>query len=221
MEHLGRSPTVIRNKLTLTTTKHRDHSLTMEKTLYFVSDRPGGFGGHDIYKSTRNEKGKWSEAENLGNVVNSPYDETAVFMHPDGKTLYFSSKGHAAMGGYDIFKSTFENGKWTEPVNIGYPINTPDDDVFFVISASGKHGYYSSIKEGGKGGQDLYMITFLGPDKIFTFNNEDNLIAEKTAPISEKVVAQAVKIDEAKLTLLKGIIIDEKKHVNRYWQLLI
>ncbi len=180
------------------------------KTLYFVSDRPGGFGGHDIYKSTRNEKGKWSEAENLGNVVNSPYDETAVFMHPDGKTLYFSSKGHATMGGYDIFKSTFENGKWTEPVNIGYPINTPDDDVFFVISASGKHGYYSSIKEGGKGGQDLYMITFLGPDKIFTFNNEDNLIAEKTAPISEKVVAQAVKIDEAKLTLLKGIIIDEK-----------
>jgi len=180
------------------------------KSLYFVSDKPGGIGGHDIYKSTKNEKGKWSEAENIGNVVNTPYDETAVFMHPDGKTLYFSSKGHGTMGGYDIFKSTFENGKWNEPVNIGYPINTPDDDVFFVISASGKHGYYSSIKEGGNGGQDLYIITFLGPDKIFTFNNEDNLIAEKTAPISEKVVAQTVKIDEAKLTLLKGIVIDEK-----------
>lgn len=180
------------------------------KSLYFVSDKPEGIGGHDIYKSTKNEKGKWSEPENLGNVINTPYDETAVFMHPDGKTLYFSSKGHATMGGYDIFKSTLENGKWTAPVNIGYPINTPDDDVFFVISASGKHGYYSSIKEGGNGGQDLYIITFLGPDKNFTFNNEDNLIAEKTAPISEKVVAQAVKIDEAKLTLLKGIIIDEK-----------
>lgn len=180
------------------------------KSLYFVSDKPGGIGGHDIYKSTRNDKGKWSEAENVGNVVNTPYDETAVFMHPDGKTMYFSSKGHNNMGGYDIFKSTFENGKWTTPVNIGYPINTSDDDVFFVISASGKHGYYSSIKEGGNGGQDLYMITFLGPDKIFVFNNEDNLIAEKMAPITEKVVAQAVKIDEAKLTLLKGIIIDEK-----------
>lgn len=180
------------------------------KSLYFVSDKPGGIGAHDIYKSTKNEKGKWSEPENLGNAINTPYDEAAVFMHPDGKTLYFSSKGHNTMGGYDIFKSTFENGKWNEPVNIGFPINTPDDDVFFVISASGKHGYYSSIKEGGNGGQDLYIISFLGPDKNFTFNNEDNLIAEKTAPISEKVIAQAVKIDEAKLTLLKGIIIDEK-----------
>jgi len=180
------------------------------KSLYFVSDKPGGIGGHDIYKSTRSDKGKWSEAENVGNIVNTPYDETAVFMHPDGKTMYFSSKGHNTMGGYDIFKSTFENGAWTTPINIGYPINTTDDDVFFVISASGKHGYYSSIKEGGTGGQDLYMITFLGPDKIFVFNNEDNLIAEKMAPIAEKVVAQTVKINEAKLTLLKGIIIDEK-----------
>lgn len=180
------------------------------KSLYFVSDKPNGLGGHDIYKSTRLDKGKWSEPENLGPVVNTPYDETAVFMHPDGKTMYFSSKGHNTMGGYDIFKSSMENGKWTTPVNIGFPINTTDDDVFFVTSASGKHGYYSSIKEGGNGGQDLYMITFLGPEKLFVFNNEDNLIAEKIAPITEKVVAKAVKIDEAKLTLLKGIIIDEK-----------
>ncbi len=180
------------------------------KSLYFVSDKPGGLGGHDIYKSTKSDKGKWSEAENLGAVINTPFDETAVFMHPDGKSLYFSSKGHNTMGGYDIFKSTMENGAWTTPVNIGYPINTSDDDVFFVISASGKHGYYSSIKEGGNGGQDLYMITFLGPEKIFVFNNEDNLIAEKIAPITEKVIAKAVKIDEAKLTLLKGIITDEK-----------
>jgi outer membrane protein OmpA-like peptidoglycan-associated protein/tetratricopeptide (TPR) repeat protein len=128
-------------------------------TAYFVSDRPGGYGGKDIYKATRLEDDKWGNIENLGPEINTQYEEDGVFIHPDGKTLYFSSKGHNTMGGYDIFRSTFEDGKWSTPENVGYPVNSPDDDIFFVLTADGKHAYLSSVKEGGYGMQDIYVIT--------------------------------------------------------------
>ncbi|RME18432.1 MAG: hypothetical protein D6799_02905 [Bacteroidetes bacterium] len=130
------------------------------QVLYFVSDRPGGFGGRDIYRVVKLPNGQWSKALNLGPTINTPYDEDGVFMHPDGKTLFFASKGHQSMGGFDIFFSIIdEDGKFTEPFNIGYPINTPDDDVFYVTSPDGKRAYYSSFKEGGYGDKDIYMIT--------------------------------------------------------------
>lgn len=132
-----------------------------EKSIYFVSNKPGGYGGKDIYVSHLTSKGDWGPAENLGPPVNTEMDEDAVFMHPDGKTLYFCSNGHSTMGGFDIFVTVFENGKWSEPQNIGYPINTPDNDVSFVISASGKHAYYASAREGSLGKRDIYMVTFL------------------------------------------------------------
>ena len=133
------------------------------RTIYFVSDRPGGFGENDIYISNRSSNNVWGPAANLGAIINSQYDEEAVFMHPDGKTLYFSSKGHKTIGGYDIFKSVYnsKSGTWSSPENLGYPINTPDDDVFFVAAANGERGYYSSIKSDGTGEKDIYMITFL------------------------------------------------------------
>ena len=133
------------------------------KYLYFVSDRPeGSRGGRDIYRLELDAR---TPAVNLGPVINSPYDEEGVFMHPDGKTLYFSSKGHGTMGGYDIFKSTLnEKGQWSEPENLGSPINTPDDDVYFVLAASGQYGYYSSDQQGGLGGKDIYRVTFLNPE---------------------------------------------------------
>lgn len=128
--------------------------------LYFISDRPGGFGGRDIYRVVKLPNGQWSKALNLGPTINTPYDEDGVFMHPDGKTLFFASKGHQSMGGFDIFFSIMdEEGKFSEPFNIGYPINTPDDDVFYVTSPDGKRSYYSSFKEGGYGDKDIYMIT--------------------------------------------------------------
>ncbi|GAB4449987.1 MAG: hypothetical protein OHK0036_07860 [Bacteroidia bacterium] len=128
--------------------------------LYFISDRPGGFGGRDIYRVVKLPNGQWSKALNLGPTINTPYDEDGVFMHPDGKTLFFASKGHQSMGGFDIFFSIMdEEGKFSEPFNIGYPINTPDDDVFYVTSPDGKRAYYSSFKEGGYGDKDIYMIT--------------------------------------------------------------
>jgi len=179
------------------------------KIIYFVSDRDGGFGGSDIYLSKLDKKGRWTEAVNLGSIVNTPYDEEGVFMHPNGKTLYFSSKGHNTMGGYDIFKTNYENGKWTEPENLGYPINSADDDVFFSISGNELHGYYSSDKPQGYGRQDLYIITFLGPEKPLINNTEDNLIASQTEPVSEKVIEPVVEIKQNQLTLLKGIVMDD------------
>ena len=108
-------------------------------------------------------------------------------LSPDGKTIYFSSQGHKGMGGYDIFKSVYENGKWSEPENLGFPINTPDDDIFFSISASGKRGYYTSFTSEGYGEKDIYVITFLGPEKPVVLNGEDNLLASLTAPVKEVV----------------------------------
>ena len=194
-------------------TKSHESQATLSydgNTLYFVSDRPGGFGNHDIYVSYRDAKGNWGEATNIGPTINTEYEEMCVFIHPDGKTLYFSSEGHNSMGGLDIFKTVYENGKWTTPENLGYPINTPDNDVFFTLAASGKRGYFSSVREEGKGFQDLYMITFLGNEKNVVNNSEDLLIAYQSNPVSEKVIESAVELPSANLTLLKGIIRDDE-----------
>lgn len=179
------------------------------KRLYFISDRDGGLGDRDIYYSDKDAKGEWGPAINAGPVLNTKYAEESVFMHPDGKTIYFSSKGHANMGGFDVFKSVFENGRWTEPENLGYPINGPDDDVFFVISGSGHHGYFASAKQGGFGDKDIYKITFLGPEKAPLMMNEDNLLASVTAPVSE-FKAEKIASSGPKMTILKGVITDEQ-----------
>lgn len=178
--------------------------------LYFASAREGGFGEHDIYKVLWDvKKEKWGEPENLGPVINTPYEEEGVFLHPDGKTLYFSSEGHNSMGGYDIFKSVWDEKKkkWSKPENIGYPINTPDHDVFFVLSANGKHAYFTSIKPDTYGEKDIYMITFVTP-KNPILNTEDNLLASLTAPVKETVIAKQVEVPLAQVSILKGTIFD-------------
>lgn len=180
------------------------------KAVYFVTDKPGGMGDRDIYIAYKDEKGKWGKAENLGPVINTKYGEEGVFIHPDGKTLYFSSQGHKGMGGYDIYKSVYNDSSkvWSTPENIGYPVNTPDDDVFFVVSASGRRGYYTSFNPNGFGEKDIYMVTFLGVEKPMVQNNEDNLLASQAAPMKETVVAPVVEIKDAQLTILKGVITD-------------
>lgn len=128
--------------------------------LYFSSNRPGGFGGKDLYKVTKDESGNWSNLQNLGPSINTEYDEDAPFIHPDNKTLYFSSNGHNTMGGFDIFFSskTDLNNNWTKPANIGYPINTTSDDIGFVISADGNTAYLSSAHDNIFGKHDIYKV---------------------------------------------------------------
>ena len=131
--------------------------------LFFVSDRPGGFGGKDIYRCIKLPNGAWSKALNMGPAINTEYDEDGAFIHPDGITFFFSSNGHKTMGGYDIFFATITaENKFSEVTNIGYPINTTDDDVFYVTSPDGKRSYLSSAKDGGLGEKDIYVITMAG-----------------------------------------------------------
>jgi len=130
-----------------------------EDVLYFSSDREGGFGGKDIYMIKRLPNGKWGEPMNLGEKINTPYDEDAPFVDADGN-LYFASEGHETMGGFDIFVSTPESGGRATPKNIGYPINTPGDDIFFTINEKGNKAYFSSERVGGYGLQDIYEVSF-------------------------------------------------------------
>ncbi|MBN2890663.1 MAG: PD40 domain-containing protein [Bacteroidales bacterium] len=170
------------------------------KTIYFVRGKTNDpkTSNSDIYV-TRFVNNKWTDPEKLPDIINSPKDEDGVFIHPDGRTLYFSSLGHGTMGGYDIFKSVKDNnGNWTKPVNMGYPINSPDDDIYFVLSADGKTGYYSSVRQNSEGFSDLYKIEFL---------------KEKEVPV-DTVVADNDTIEVVQdnetvyLTLVTGMVYD-------------
>ncbi|MBI2968562.1 MAG: DUF2914 domain-containing protein [Bacteroidetes bacterium] len=127
-----------------------------QNSVYFVSDRPGGYGGRDIYTAKKQKDGKWGDIKNLGTTINTPWDEEAPFIHPDERHLYFSSNGHNSMGGFDIFYSELKDGQWSAPENLKPPINTPDDDIYFNVSSNGKSGYIATIREDGFGDKDIY-----------------------------------------------------------------
>lgn len=128
--------------------------------LYFASERAGGIGGRDLYVSEKID-GDWGPAKNLGEGINTPYNEDAPFIHPDGITLFFSSEGHKSIGGYDIMYSIKQENNWIEPISMGIPLNTTEDDRYYVINAKGETGYFSSNRggAGGKGRQDIYTVT--------------------------------------------------------------
>jgi outer membrane protein OmpA-like peptidoglycan-associated protein len=134
------------------------------RTLYFVSNRKGGYGGYDIWKSTVTDKG-WGEPENLGPNINTAYDEISPFIHADDSTLYFCSNGWPGMGGKDIFVSHLaKDGKWQKPVNLGYPINSSGDENGLSVTATGEYAFFSSNKLDGYGGFDIY--TFKLPENL-------------------------------------------------------
>lgn len=129
--------------------------------LYFSSDRPGGKGGKDIYFSKKLPNGEWALAQNIGPEINSERNEDSPFIHPDGTTLFFSSTGHMNMGGYDVFFSEkIDEFRWSRPQNVGYPVNTPGNDIYFQPSTDGKRAYYSSFRNDGIGESDIYLIEF-------------------------------------------------------------
>ncbi len=165
--------------------------------IYFCSTRPGGYGGKDIYRIKKLPNGKWSLAYNLGPTINTAEDEESPFLHIDGSTFYFSSKGHNTIGEYDIYKSTYnsDNTSYTKAENLGYPINGVGNDLFFTLNVNAQKAYYSSIKEDSFGSSDIYEIdtrfsdndlvvkngilykeNILGKGKITLLDNETNKV---------------------------------------------
>lgn len=146
------------------------------KTLYFASDRDSGIGGMDIYKIEKDTEGNWSKPENLGKPINTEGDEKSPFIHTDNQTLYFSSRGHIGLGGFDIYISRKDsNGNWTAPKNIGYPINSEEDDLGFFVSTDGKRGFFASNKLKGFGGWDIYgfdLYEGARPQKVLFLKGE-------------------------------------------------
>jgi len=131
-------------------------------TLFFASRRDDGFGGKDIYMTRKLPTGEWALPQNLGNVINTPYDEDFPNLFYDGTTLYFSSKGHNSIGGYDYFKSEWnpETNQWSKPENLGYPLNTPDDNICISFTEDKRHAYISTWRKDSKGDRDIYKVTF-------------------------------------------------------------
>jgi outer membrane protein OmpA-like peptidoglycan-associated protein/tetratricopeptide (TPR) repeat protein len=182
------------------------------KKLYFASNRPGGVGELDLYVSEIDSKGNWGKATNLGPAINTPENEDSPFIHPDNVTLYFSSDGHPSLGNSDIFVSEFRNNKWQKPENLGWPINTWEYDGFFTISADKKHGYFSTLKEGGLGEADIYSITFLEP-KFKPKPKPVVIVVEekKQKPKNTDFVDPSIEKsrNEKVVSVLKGKVIDE------------
>ncbi len=157
------------------------------KKYFFTSERPGSLGGSDIWMVQKISKKEWGKPENLGPVVNSVNDEAGMFLAPDGKTLFFCSNGPGSMGSYDVFKTVYDGTKWSTPVNLGYPVNSPSKEGQLTISADAKYAYVSSDRPGGLGGNDIYKI-----------NLKDYAILEKDGK----------KVKSNGLSILKGTVRD-------------
>ena len=185
--------------------------------IFFSSDRPGGFGGKDIYFMKKLSNGKWGTPFNLGAVINTEYNEDAPFIHPLNNTLFFSSEGHKNMGGYDIFKSNFdEAGKFTVPENLGAPINTSDDDLFFVLNANGSTGYFSSEREGGFGSQDIYKAVFVPPLLLNVYHalvtdRADHAIPKAEITLTDISTTKTIGIYQTSSSSGKALIISEPR----------
>jgi len=166
------------------------------KRLYFTSNRKGTIGGLDIYVSSRDSSGNWGPAVNLGPVINTPYNEETPFLSNDDKTLFFSSRGHFNMGGYDVFYSTLlDNGEWSVPLNAGFPLNSTDDDVFFKPVKEGYEGYFAKYDPKGFGRQDIYRI------EIFSDNHPRKFLIMGTAKIEDLLPELADKIKVSTLNI--------------------
>ena len=181
-------------------------------TLYFISaNRKLTKGGKDIFYTVKNHKGKWQKPQNIGSLLNTPYDEEGLFLTPDGKEMYFSSKGHNSMGGFDVFHTVkLDDGTWSDPVNLGFPINTPEDEVFFTLANDGRTAHFSTIRENVVGRRDLYKLVFLGAEKEMLLSTEDILVAgiQDTSKTGFFRIPELMVIDN--FYKLTGRVLDKK-----------
>lgn len=141
--------------------------------LYFTSNREGGFGGLDIYRSERQDDGSWSSPENLGPTINTSKNEKSPFIHPDSESMYFASDGHSGMGGYDLFKSSLESSIWGKPKNLGYPINTENNEIGLMVTLDGRQAYFASNKINKANGWDIYFFDLheaVQPEEVVLVN---------------------------------------------------
>jgi len=187
--------------------------------IFFSSDRPGGYGGKDIYSIKKAPNGKWAKPMNLGPMINTEYNEDAPFIHPHDSIMFFSSEGHQNMGGYDIFKSSFDEAEhFTTPRNLGYPVNTVDDDIFFVLNASGSTGYMSSKRKDSYGLYDIYGVNFSinnAPMNVYNlhFYDESNDIIKKVEIVVTDIEKKTVTgIYKSNSLTGKTIIISKPEH---------
>lgn len=200
------TPVIMSNNINNANSTEPSASISLDgQTLYFSSDREGGFGGYDLYRVRKLPNGEWSLPMNLGSTVNTPLNEDAPFIHPNGKDLYFSSQSFNNMGGYDIFKAEIDGDKFTAPVNLGAPTNSTKDDIYFTISGNEKHGYYSSDKPGGYGGQDIYLIDYLEK------NLRQSVISGKVFIDGKPVMADITLIDVA-TGELSGVYVSNERN---------
>lgn len=177
--------------------------------IYFARDNENRTNGSNImYSGMRNKMERNFGTATMVSEVNSRFNDGPVYLHIDGKTMYMASQGHESLGGYDIFVSYKEKGSWTRPVNLGYPINTQYDDFFFAATGSGKYAYIASNRETGKGGFDIYKVTYWGPPKEPVVDIEDYLLASIANPISDPKIEQPVDVNKVSLTVFKGITVD-------------
>ncbi|MEX1193076.1 MAG: hypothetical protein WEA99_13995 [Brumimicrobium sp.] len=153
---------------------------------YFTSDREGGYGGRDIYRVVKLPNGEWSEPENLGPTINTEHDEDSPFISVDNKTLYFSHNGEKSMGGFDVFVSVFDDEEqvWSDPINLGTPLNSMGDDIYYTTTADGLTGYLSSYREEGKGEKDIYEIKndYLGLDNVAVLTGKIKTTTDEEIP---------------------------------------
>lgn len=178
-------------------------------SIYFSRDNATRSTGFDVmFSSMQSKMVKDYMAATMLAEVNTGFNDGPIYMHIDGETMYIASQGRASLGGYDIFVSKKIQGKWTTPQNMGYPINTPYDDFFFAPTANGKFAYISSNRAEGKGGYDLYKVTFWGEDKLPHIETEDYLLASSIMPIKDNQVEAKVDVNKKSFTVFKGKTID-------------
>ncbi len=177
--------------------------------IYFTRDNENRSNGSEVMFSAMQSKiRKDYMGATMVSTVNSKFNEGPIYITVDGETMYLASEGFDSMGGYDIFMSKKVQGQWSIPVNMGYPINSPYDDFFFAPTANGKFAYISSNRAGGKGGFDIYKVTFWGDDKAPIVDVEDYLLASIAMPIKDNQIEAKVDVNKKSLTVFKGITID-------------